>query len=330
MKVPLLATTIIAAYQFQPTGDPVKPFSSRITDLIGKTSYSPTLHLLSKLPLPKLPSQFGSDTLKAVSPKVPLPLTPASNPMAKYDYRKGDEATTVEAFTEALKDDFRVTSNKQAKIPEIFTKNPIMVYGEVHSEPTIPSLRTPKGVLLLESEDPNRCMPKHKLDISNRCISIDTKKADMSGTVIECARHAQTIVELIKPGAMAKIMSRVAASSGQATAMIQEAYNFVNEGFDAAYIKSSSPRERAVLEKARNTFFDSVHAFDQMLLEARGGDRDQSMMLKCETAIRQLPTDASATVVVGDIHSQFLAKQLSKQFPDRAVVLARSVKSPVA
>ena len=53
-----------------------------------------------------------------------------------------------------------------------------------------------------------------------------------------------------------------------------------------------------------------------------GGDRDQSMLKACETIIAELPEDASATIVVGALHSRYLATKLSDKFPDRAVVLA--------
>lgn len=328
---------MLAASQLKQAGDPVNQSPTRSQNLPDKNRGLPATHLFPKRPtrLDHGMPQVGASNTRAEQASQPvklrLPPTPASHPMAKYDYRKGDEATTLEEFKKAVAGDYQVTSNKAAKNPEIFNKNPIMVYGEFHPDPKTPSLRTPKGVLLIESAAMRRCLPKHLLDSSNRCISIDTNELHRSSAIrslADCALKATAVVDLINPRAMMQINEKVSASSGQATHVIDEAAIFVSRSYDSAYSKCSSPQEKSRLSDAREAFFESIEASNQIISKG-SREREKTMFLKCETAIKQLQPDASATVVVGDMHSRFLFTQLGKKFPDRAVVLARDVNSPL-
>jgi phage shock protein A len=158
---------------------------------------------------------------------------------------------------------------------------------------------------------------------TNRCISIDTNKADLLPMVGQCIRSADKVVNLIRPGEMQRISDKISAAHGQAMDVINEAILFVEKSFEAAHNKCSSLEKKVRLLEARNNFYNSVDSLQELILaESNGGTRDQSMLRESEKAINQLPEDASATIIVGALHSRFLAKHLSDKFPDRAVVLA--------
>ena len=257
---------------------------------------------------------------KPTPAKVELPPTPASNPLAKFDYRKGDEASTVQEFAKAVKGDFIVTPNKNAKNPELFRKNPIVVYGENHIEPVVPSLRTPKGVLLLESDDPDRCMPKHKMDISNSCTVIDKDKATELAILKDFQTNLEKLVNLIEPDHMDTIIELAHENGLNDHAITEIATKFI-DGTYPTILKNSSPAEKKVLESTHNKLQQLMLKLNERLQRV-GSNRDQSMLKECKRAIAKLPEDASATIVVGVLHSRYLATKLSDKFTDRAVVLA--------
>ena len=337
MKFPLLTTTLLATSQFKPAGDLVKPDYPRLACLIARTREENLNPVMARL-LAKQPSQVACAMLKSLSSrprtcaapqakptpaKVELPPTPASNPLARFDYRKGDDASTVQKFAKAVKNEFTVTSNEAAKNPETFRKNPIMVYGEDHRQPVIPSLRTPRGVLLLESNDPNRCLPKHVMHKANQCISIDKSKLDMVPLIESCYRRAKKALDLIKPGEAKRIEDQVNKNGGQATAYLNEALQFIDKSTDAAIQRCHSNMEAEKLLEAVYSFYDSVNEFNSILTANRnGGKRDLTMLRECNQAISQLPENASASIVVGAVHAPFLANELAKKYPERAVVLA--------
>ena len=335
MKISLLTTAICVASQLKQAGDP------EVQHLPAK-SPSPSQDLLNKNPrviargsFPKRLIQFEPDGPKTASSKAsaegapqpqkpPLPLTPASNPLAHCDYRKGDEATTFGEFKKALKGDYEVTCNKAAKNPEIFNKNPIMIYGERHDTPKIPSFRTPKGVLLLESDNPDRCVPKHKLHSSNRCVVIDKKRPlGLEAAIKDCAKKGKELVNLIDPKAMVQMEDKVWASSRETNALISEIYNFLVKSFGSAHAQAS-PRKKLLLDKAADAF-QAAFELNLKVMKESITDRDKNMLMESEAAIKHLDPDASATIVVGSMHSDYLFENLSKKFPDRAVVLAKAL-----
>lgn len=331
MKISLLATTILATSQFKEVGYLVKQTPSRSMNLPNKERRASAAHGSQKRPTwadggMSCAASSNTSTKHSSQPTPPLPFTPVSNPLAKYDYRKGDQAKTLDEFKTALAGDFLVTANKAAQDPETFNKNPIMIYGEIHNDPKVPSLRTPKGVLLLESESPDRCMPKHKLDSANRCIFIDTEKAIITEAIINVYKKAATIVDLINPKTISEIKSKVESSSGQLTAAIHMAEEFVKDNFNHAYQRCSSPEKKLHLTESRDAFYKAIDASNDVTINTNR-HREKAMLQHCKVAIEQLPSDASATIVVGDLHSRFLANQLSKKFPDKAIVLARDLNA---
>ncbi len=334
MKLANLSVALLSIYSIKPVDTPAlknntSPENSAETPLnkvvaessktLLETSGDAILLFSKKSP----PAQQEKKSLS-------LPETPQSNRYAKYDYRKGDHAKTLDQFKQSVQNEYKITSNANGKSDELLNKNPIIVYGEIHSQPLVPSFRGEKGLLLLESKDPEKCLPKHKMHASNTCVYIDKAAKNSEQATINslhnCINKATTLLELIKPGQMKLIEESVRKTSGQTTAIIQYAFQFSETQFPLVFTTANKIQQEKLIA-AKNNFQESLNELNQ-LITSNFGNRENTMLEESIQAISKSGEDHSAIAVVGAIHAKHLAKGLAKQFPERAVILAIPVNLP--
>lgn len=244
---------------------------------------------------------------------------------SKYDYTKGDDALTVQEFAEAVKGDYKVTYNKNALKSGVFTTNPIMIYGEDHTHPTLPSLRNPegKGAVLLESNQPEFCrLEKYNRKPSNVCEHIDTveKKvvAELERSLFNIATKQEELISLIHSKGLSHIKARVDPSHDSPWPLIMEMDRFIDTYFQTVH-DYASPEKKRALAVAYQAFLDAVDD-NLRLVNSKDGEREDIMAENAIQAIQNQDDDAAAVVVVGDAHRESITKKLENVFAERAVV----------
>jgi hypothetical protein len=255
--------------------------------------------------------------------KVPQPAAPkVPEHIMKLDYSKGDDASSLEELTRAVGKDYTITPNELAKDPSSFEKGQILVMGEDHRNARLPGIPGGRGAVLLESEDPNRCLlPKYTQDPSNVCEHIDKGKKVIDKKLMESMtdihRTGDKLLSLIDPSVMGKLKANVNAQQSVwllFTAMSDYSHQHFDQAFGAA-----NNKEKQALLVARDEFHQAINGNNQ-LVSSTAGFRDKAMIEEATKVIKNLDDDAGAAVVVGDLHADPIAKKLAQEFPDRPVV----------
>jgi hypothetical protein len=244
---------------------------------------------------------------------------------SKYDYTKGDDARTVQEFAEAIKGDYKVTYNNNALKPDVFTTNPIMVYGEIHTHPKLPSLRNPegKGAVLLESNHPEFCrLEKYNQHPSNVCEHIDTVEekvvTELARSLLNIATKQKELIGLIHSKGLSHVKARVDPSHDSAWPLIMAMDSFIETYFQTVY-DYASPEKKGALAAAYQAFLGAVDD-NNRLVSSKDGEREDIMAENAIQAIQGQDDDAAAIVVVGDAHRESVTKKLENAFAERAIV----------
>lgn len=227
-------------------------------------------------------------------------------------YNQGDQAQTVEQFAKELSGEYRVRSNSLAKQPERFNQQCLVIYGEIHTDVKIPSLRNGKGILLSESDDPNLWLAKHQSHASNRMVHLDNQTdAEIAQRYAPLMTRLTDLIHEIDSEALSKIYGRADATTSGHT-ILNQMLEFVEQHFDEAKARKLQweiPFFEKRLQDVR-TIYTSIERQISENLQAR----DQHMIGVASRAISQLAPDESATVVVGARHVRPLADALHAQF----------------
>ena len=278
-------------------------------------------------------SQALASALDEILPAIRLAGADAANAdvatgrMEKYAYNKGDDAQSIEEYASAVTKEFAVFSNKNCRDPEKFNQKVIMVYGEVHTDPLIPSIRNGKGALLLESADLSRCLKKHALHKSNICANID--KFDPDALLKQVAALMQVLKSLI--GQLDRAESaRIEAlerrhAEGSVYTILNAMAEFVHHNYDSISAAEKNPGVRKHLEEQRLAYERERGKFDQMVATSVAG-RDVGMAEEAKKIIAAQKPGETATIIVGGLHVKGVFNYLAKEFPDHAAVACYAKK----
>ncbi len=278
-------------------------------------------------------SQALASALDEIFPAIRLAGADAANTeaeagrMEKYAYNKGDDARSIEEYASAVTKEYSVFSNKNCRDPEKFNQKVIMVYGEIHTDPLIPSIRSGKGALLLESADLNRCLKKHSLHKENICANID--KFDPNALIKQVAALMGVLKGLIgqldrAESARIEELDRQHAE-GSVYTILNAMIEFVHYNYDSISAAEKSPSVRNHLEETRLAYERERDKFNQMVATSVSG-RDVGMAEEAKKVIAAQKPGETATIIVGGLHVKGVFNYLAKEFPDHAAVACYAKK----
>ncbi len=249
--------------------------------------------------------------------------------LESFAYSKGDQAKTIKEFKQALKGDYTVSFNGNARNAEKFLRR-ITVYGENHIQPNLPSIPSDRGLIMFESQDPERCIKKYMAYESNRCISIDQPDLSSESTALGRLKSAYiSVLDEIGPQAVAQVEAQLGVRATVQEFMLK-ALHYATTKMSEISASGDEDRLNRIMEKMETAA--EVSAQSRMKVESRIGVRDDHMFEQAASNIRNLSNDEAATIVVGDNHADKLFARLNAAFPERAVVKCKVAKEawPVA
>ncbi|MDX1669922.1 MAG: hypothetical protein R3194_10920 [Limnobacter sp.] len=229
-------------------------------------------------------------------------------------YNAGDDSQSIEQFTQAVANDYSVYCNALAKQPHRFTRQCAVIYGEVHTEVKIPSIRNGKGVLLTESDDPNLWLNKHQAHTGNRMIHLDSQTSeDIGWWYAPLIQRLNDMINEIDSQALRQIRSSISPTDSGHT-VLEKMLEFVKQNFESARARRPD-WEIPYFDYKYNKILELDSSIEQTILEQLP-DRDPHMAAVAIKAIRELAPDESATLVVGARHVRPLAHALQAEFGD--------------
>ncbi|MFT5591256.1 MAG: hypothetical protein ACI9ZF_003455 [Bradyrhizobium sp.] len=273
-------------------------------------------HLVEK----REPQSEPPATRKSPSPK-------SDSELEGFAYSKGDQATSIEEFKQALAGDFIVTFNDNARHPEKFLKR-ISVYGENHLYLKLPSIPGDRGVIMFESHDPALCIKKYAKVESNRCISIDSpdlSAESMAFTKLKSAYY--DVLDEIGPHAVSEVEAQLGVRATTQEFMLKALAHIQSKTME---LVASGNEEQANRIMEKMLIASEVSQQANSRISAGMKARDNHMFEQARANIQDLPADEAATIVVGDLHADKLFARLNRVFPERALVKCKVVNMGVA
>lgn len=252
---------------------------------------------------------------------VPKPSEPTNtNPLESLSYTKGDQATSLKEFTEAVSADYQVHGNRAARNNKKFSNRAIMIYGENHLDIRIPSLRNNKGAFLVESDDSRLQLEKHQQFASNTHQHIDAvSDKDIQQSYRPFVYMLTEMAESIDYDSVDQIRSELKPTdSGHV--FVSKLIKFVKENFEQASNKKLE-WERPWFKIQYDRLFQAHDALAKEL-EANFPDREAHMIEQTTKAIAQLKEDESATIVIGAAHLKPIAEALNRKFGKTTPIVA--------
>jgi hypothetical protein len=240
--------------------------------------------------------------------------------MESRSYTKGDGAKSVQEFSDAVKNEFYVFSNKNALESNKFMHaNAIFVWGENHANVMIPGHRTERGTLLAEDPHSERCLEKHLLHPDNKCKNIDIVDNTGADKAI-LALHA-SVQKLIHhlDAEKGKEFHQLAGHGNSVAALLHQMQIFLNNNFDRIY-SSQSPHIR----QQTDIFTREVQlASDKYNTEIQStlNKRDEVMINEAAKMIKAEGPGVSTTVLLGAGHAGAVSNGLMEKFRHRAMVV---------
>lgn len=274
---------------------------------------------------------FNNPQATQFVPVLPNAVHQRSHLQALYDdadwhftsYEKGDNATTVQGFCNAIQDDFQVEFNTVALDPEAF-KSRIVIYGENHLDVKLPSIPNGKGVVLFEPSNLNRrCIEKYKRCRSNQCLSIDgeiTKESQAAEKKLSSL--ADLLIELNTTFFDELLQKQKPA--GSIHHFLVEGFYYAAENYEAIYSAKSFEGKK----KLTTLYERLMTASDELTRALHEGlpARDAHMLNEAIRIIRSRSLEDGVTIVLGDSHVAHMFYGLKEYFPHRAIVLCRLKK----
>jgi hypothetical protein len=254
---------------------------------------------------------------------------PAPEWVQRLDYTKGDDARSVEEYAREVSPDFKVISNKRAKDPAIFAQGPIMVYGENHNNPNLFSVRGEGEGVLLESGYKEYCnLVKYQ---GRLCKHIDTgRDKKFNRAIIENAQTSLDkgikILNLISPQVSKSIQKNMNSpddtkrSIPRLMAIIDK--ELANKALKV-FSEATSPQMQKQLAESIKSYSDAQKKYTD-LVTSSASYRESIMAEESSKAIKKMKSGESATVIVGDAHAPRIARELAKNFPEKALVFTKS------
>lgn len=243
-----------------------------------------------------------------------------TNPFETLSYSKGDKAKSIKAFTEAVKGDYQVKSNRAARNDKKFASKAIMIYGEEHTDIRIPSIRNNKGVLLTESDEKRLQLSKHQQFEGNAHQHIDLiTDEDIQQSYRPFVYALTEFAESMDYEAVQQIRSELKPTdSGHV--FINKLLSFVENNFEKAY-NHKLEWERPWFKMQHDRLFTLKEAISQDV-RANLDKRNDHMITKATEIIAKLDDDESATIVVGARHLKPIAEALNQKFGRKTPVVA--------
>ncbi|MFT5532636.1 MAG: hypothetical protein ACI8WM_000879 [Burkholderiaceae bacterium] len=252
----------------------------------------------------------GADAANTVKP---------NNPFEELSYNKGDDAESIDEFSKAVRKQYSVFSNKNAYDPKKFNDAVIMIYGEYHSVPLLPSIRNGRGALLLESPDLDRCLEKHRLHPENICKNIDLFDSHLLAvSTYKLYQELKTLVLQLDPTEHREIEKKSKAKKASATALIEEMMDFVDAKYMIIYSSTNKNTQKKLDDSYRSVI--SHYAENDSLVWASLQERDVGMVSEAKKVIAALKNGEATTIIVGNLHVKAIYNALAIEFPDHAIV----------
>jgi hypothetical protein len=243
----------------------------------------------------------------------------SKSPLEPLSYNKGDDAESIDDFAKAVHHEYVVYSNKNAHNKKIFKSKIIMIYGESHAFPRLPSIRNGRGALLLENPDMDQCLEKHKLYAGNVCKHIDivdTSMLHVSGNKLYLS--FRELVRQLDPKEYKRLDNKRKEPNVPSTLILQETMDFVNKNFKRIYaLKDENTRKKLA---DSYTLADLNYKEDNELKWATLQKRDAGMALEAKKIIDVQKDGEATTIIVGNAHVKGLFNALEKEFPQHAIV----------
>ncbi len=251
----------------------------------------------------------------------------SKNHFEELSYNKGDDAESIDEFAKSVSQEYTVFSNKNAHNANKFKTKVIMIYGESHTSPLLPSIRNGKGALLLESSDLNRCLEKHKLYPDNICKHIDTLGTSILDTsTINLHSSVRALIQQMDPKKYQKIEKRRKDQKISSVLTLQEMMIYVNNNFKRIYLARNKNDQKKLMECYR--LANSNYEENKKLQKSTLQDRDTAMVHEAKKIISTQANGEATTIVVGNAHVKGIFNALAKEFPEHAIVGCFTNHSP--
>jgi hypothetical protein len=140
--------------------------------------------------------------------------------------------------------------NNHALDQEKFRRR-IMVYGEDHTNPNLPSIPGERGVVMFEAKNPERCIQNYTALESNRCISIDRPDLSAEYRAIDRVEPAYwQVLDEISPNGVRDIKAQLRESATFQEFMMK-AHAYLRANTKAIFESGDEAREKRFMEKLR-------------------------------------------------------------------------------
>lgn len=263
--------------------------------------------------------------IAALLPGLSLPVAEAvdvdsrGNPQERYSYEKGDDARSFMDFKRAVRQEYVVNSNRAALDAAKFNEQAIMIYGDHHGSPLIPSIRNDHGVLLLESKDMNRCLEKHRRFDDNKCLSIDPIDDNAAVRYFgPLYKAAQSLMAALDPAAAERLERKAHESHGSVPGYINDVLMHMDANFDRI-VSTKDAAARKKLLKAHDEVKAALEDSNRQVASSMAM-RDAGMAERAIKTIVDLRAGQSVTIVLGDLHVLTMFDALGQAYPELPIV----------